>query len=545
MTEEELLKPKYVSPYSIQYLGDALNIILDAIDSKTPITIVGDYDADGITSTTILLEAITFLGGKPKYRLPKRISEGYGISMKIINEIPEGLIITVDNGITAIEEVAEAKCRGLTVLVLDHHMPREDGQIPAADFVVDPHIYPDNNGYEHYCGAGLALKLTEMALEGFGTEPAKNLLKRATALAAIGTIADVMPLTGDNRRIVKDGLYIMEMDKKCLSAGLRAIMEESGMYAVTETDIGFKIGPLLNAPGRMYDDGAGLALETLCLKDRDAAVLAAAELVSINEMRKNAVADALRRVEKIIADQCLYGDVPLCVIDPAMPEGIAGVVTGRLAEQYKVPAFVFSHSSNPDVLKGSGRSYGDVNLKSVVDYANMWLKRSGGHAGAAGLSVTVKNYPLMVDAMSDFLSGYEQPDEDEIVYDLEIEAKDIKTVHFELSKFAPFGEGNPAPVFRINDVVLSPRAGNYHKFMGKNAEHLKLLGNGFSAVCFGKAEEYRRMGLPRQVSLVGNLSENVFQYAKEIQVEAIDFTKTKSAKKASSLMEALKANGVI
>ena len=164
MTEEELLKPKYVNPESIEGLQSAANAILLARTNKSPVTILGDYDVDGITATNILYRLFCFLGLRTSYRLPKRFSEGYGISIAAIDEITDenAVIVTVDNGISAIEAIAYAKSKGFTVIVIDHHLPGE--KLPDADVIVDPHIHPENNGYENYCGAGLAFKLAEIML---------------------------------------------------------------------------------------------------------------------------------------------------------------------------------------------------------------------------------------------------------------------------------------------------------------------------------------------------------------------------------------------
>lgn len=544
MSAEELMHPKYVSPYDIENLGETLDVILTAIDSHKPIAVVGDYDADGITATAIMVELLRFLGASPRYRLPRRMSEGYGLSDTVIDEIRHGLIITVDNGISAFSAIEKAKKKGMQVLVLDHHLPQD--ALPDADVIVDPHLHPDRNGYEHYCGAGLALKLTEMAMDAYNTEPASMLLRRATSLAAIGTIADVMPLSGDNRRIVKDGLAIMQRDKKSLSAGLKTLLDTACPYSITETDISFKVGPLLNAPGRMLDDGATLALELLLSNSRYDAQKRAEKIAELNELRKTQVSEAIDRIEAIIRDQCLYGCVPLCVVDEETSEGIVGIVTGRLAEKYKVPAFVFTKSKETGILKGSGRTFGDTNLMDVVLSAEECLVRFGGHAAAAGLSVRESDYDEMCATMYEAMKGYDANElSDDLEYDLEVTASDIPGINFELQKYAPYGEGNPAPVFRINDIVLSPRFGSRYRLMGADESHLKLFGNGFSAIGFGMAKQYLDSSCPAKLSIIGTVSENVFQYASEVQVEMSDFLACPTEIKPSPLVNALRANGTI
>ena len=540
MTEEELLSPKSVNPYDIENLADAVDVILDYTSEKSSVYIVGDYDADGITSTAILVTLLRHLGAKPRYHLPRRFSEGYGISEKIIEKIPSGsLLITVDNGIAAHNAISAAKAKDITVVVLDHHLPSDT--LPCADIIVDPHIHPENNGYVDYCGAGLAFKLAEMCLLND-----KSLLNQLEAYAAIGTIADVMPLTGDNRRIVKEGLSIMRT-RNDISKGLNALLLAAGIYEITETDVAFKLGPMLNAPGRMQDDGAELSLRTLLCSDVALAKNLAAECDRINGQRKDAVADAIEYVEANISANCLLdGHAPLVVCESMVPEGIVGIITGKLAEKYNIPCFVFTETED-GILKGSGRSIPSVNLKAVVDSVADLLIAAGGHEGAAGVSVSPENYDKMVEGMKknlDYLPTTEIVDE-VVYYDIEINAKDIPVACEIIKKFAPFGEGCPSPVVYVKDVVLSPRYGAHYKVMGKSGEHLKLLAAGFSAIAFGAAEKYKEMCQPLCVNLVGTLSENVYQYSREWQIELKDFRPSDTTRTANPLMEALRKNGTI
>lgn len=206
MSKEELISPETTDPATIENLGDAAGAILDAVRSRIPISIMADYDTDGITSAAILLRLLKNLGAEPQVRLPKRLSEGYGLSIDAINDFDPGLLITVDNGIAAAAEVTYAKLSGFSVVILDHHLPK--GALPDADVIVDPHVHPERNGFEHYCGAGLSLKLAEMMVAK-GTSSLSGIMEQLTILATVGTIGDVMPLVGDNRRIVKEGLSLI------------------------------------------------------------------------------------------------------------------------------------------------------------------------------------------------------------------------------------------------------------------------------------------------------------------------------------------------
>lgn len=550
LQEEDLINPKSVSAFSIEGIRDAGNMIFRALKSRTPITIFGDYDGDGITATTILMELIRFFGVEANYRLPRRMSEGYGISMKALDEITSGLLITVDNGITANEVIASAKQKGLQVIVIDHHLPNEE--LPCADVIVNPHVHPERNGFTDYCGAGLALKLAQACLSPYmKTEYkplAEALLTKLTALAAIGTIADVMPLVGDNRKIVKHGLALLTEHKNELSIGVQALLDVTNLYVVTEGDIGFKIGPMLNAPGRLDDNGAQYVVETLLCTDYTVARQRMEQVNEWNETRKELVHAAMENAERIISEECLFCSVPLIIADESIHEGIVGIVTGKLAEKYRVPTFVFSASeANPDVLKGSGRSYGGINLKeTLIDPIKDLLVSYGGHAGAAGITVKKVDFPDMVAKMSSIMAGHEVPEQDAIQYDMETTGN-LPDIYQELAKYAPYGEGNPAPVFCLRNVVLSPRMGSHYKFMGKNFEHIKLTGNGFSAVAFGKADDYKKIGCPLMLDMVGKISMNYYRAKGEIQVEVEDFAPSTDAKKkkTSSLLDALMENGTI
>ncbi|MBQ3009770.1 MAG: DHH family phosphoesterase [Methanocorpusculum sp.] len=547
MEESEILHPKPIPPEAIENLTQAAALLQDAIQKKVPISIMGDYDVDGITASAILYYLIRFLGKQtPFIRLPRRMSEGYGLSVDAFDDFHQGLLITVDNGISATEEIAYAKDLGFSVLVIDHHLPGKF--LPEADVIVDPHIHPDKNGFEHYCGAGLSLKLAELMLRD--NPAASSLMDKLKVLATLGTIADVMPLVSDNRRIVMEGLRLWQSGSKAIPYGLTALVEAAEVYGRTETDIAFKIAPILNAPGRLLDNGAEKALDLLLAEpandmDRYTAKKMAEELVEINERRKAAVADALSAATELVMEECMFGNSPLCIHLEGIQEGIVGIVAGKLAENYRVPAFVFTESSEPGILKGSGRSYGNVSMKELVDSASPYIHRGGGHEGAAGVSVKLEKYDQMVSAMQAYMSGIEWEADDTMEYDLEITADKVRDACAALAVYAPYGEGCPAPVFCVKNAVLVSRYGNQYKALGKEGLHLKLFCNGFSIICFNGTSKYTRMGKPTCVDLVGRISENKFQYATECQLEVDDFRATMRNPKTSPLLDALKRNGTI
>lgn len=540
MTEEELLNPTACESSQIENLSAAAELISAAIADKMPVSIMGDYDADGITSSSILYHMLQAMGITPHVRLPHRFSEGYGLSVNAVTEFEPGLLITVDNGIAAVEAIRAAKDKGMRVVILDHHLPGD--ALPDADVIVDPHIHPEENGFVDYCGAGLAYKLAQHMMPG-----KTAFLAQMVALAAIGTVADSMPLCGDNRIIVKKGLEQMsDINRNSLTPGLRALLKAAEVYSIDEQDIGFKVGPMLNAAGRLLDDGAHIAFQTLTAFDDKEGNSFAEQLIELNTKRKTLTAEAEILVENIIRDDCMYYDSPLCVYAENIPEGIVGIITGRLAEKYKTPAFLFTNSETEGVLKGSGRSYKDINLMDIVKAAEPYLLRFGGHAGAAGLSVNEELFTDMVNAMHAAMEGYEIPDNEDIEYDLAINANEVAKYYQEVKKYAPYGEGNPRPVFYVKDIVLSPRLGQPAKYMGDKMQHVKMHGRGYSIICFGRADDYRNMGCPINLDVVGELSMNVFRYSSELQIEASDFHECRKAHaNTSSLLDALHRNGTI
>lgn len=518
----------------IKGLDAAADRIRKAIADGESITIYGDYDADGITSSTIIFVTIKKLNyDNVRVILPKRFSEGYGLSMAAVDRVESGLLITIDNGITAVEEIAHAKNKGLGVVVLDHHLRREDGLIPEADVVVDPSAI-EGSDFNHYCGAGIAFKLAKIMLND------EILLDRLSGLAAIGTVADVMPLVHENRNIVIRG--IRSINNGVMVPGLAALLQKLDLYEVNEGDFGFKLGPIINAAGRLLDDGAKRVFNLLISGGAKAERLAE-ELIALNDERKRLVEENMAYCEQIIEDECMYGENPLLIYTTATSEqkfgeGVVGVLAGRLAEKYKVPAIVLTEGED-GILKGSGRSDGTIHLKQLLDTAEDLLARYGGHAGAAGLSVTIDNVEALRARLSEGVKAFPQAEvvDDAIYYDLEVNASQLPAVMEKLKRFAPFGEGNPRPVFKVNGVMLLPRGGRFYNLMGKDGQHLKLFARGFDAVGFDMADKYKEANEPMQLELLGFLGENRFMNNVTLQVELKDFSAVTSKKENSNLAQ--------
>lgn len=504
--------------YGIEKMGTVAVLVKKAIQNKRKICVVADYDADGINSAAILHLTLNALGGDFIIRIPKRMSEGYGLNPKIVDELPDNcLLICVDNGIVALDAIQKAKEKGMTVAVLDHHMALDSGELPSADVIIDPSAIGEAD-FKHYCGAGLAYKL---AVELLGEDD--TTVRKCLSLAAIATVADVMPLIGENRAIVKAGLKAM-MTQEGRTKGLEALIVSNGLeIAINEKNLGFKIAPCLNAPGRLYDDGAAKSYRLLVCEDAEIATDLAKDIVADNELRKLKKDEGVVKLEKNIAENGLENDVPLVLYEDGLEEGLVGLYAGHFAEIMKRPCIVFTDSKMEGVIKGSARSFGDVHLKQLLDKNASLLFKYGGHKGAAGLSIYKDRLDDFRKALKNDLIDYSVPEEN--FYDLEIHSDEIPLALDELQRFAPFGEGNPEIVFRVTDFQVSPSNKGYVQLMC-NDKHGKVMNKErVSAVAFGlgtrlKEEVDER---PKTLNFYGKLAVNISKYGTVHQIEVDDF----------------------
>lgn len=529
-TINDWFRKSYADQYRIDGMQQAVEMALSFKDR--PVTIVGDYDADGVTATSIMRIILRYARfSDVRFRIPKRFSEGYGINNAIIDEIASygGLIITVDNGIAQSEAIARAKGKGLTVIVTDHHLPAVDEEgtptLPPADLIIDPNAVAGSADFNGYCGAGLAFRFAQEMLKVIGKNNA--ILASLQSLAAVGTIADVMALREENYVIVRNGLSHMT-DSYC-NPGLQALISALGLrYHVDAHDVGFKIAPCINAASRMYDDGA--MYPVILFSDYvtwDLQVQHAEFLVKVNEERKAAKAEGLAKAHQIIDDECLYGDTPLVLQVPDVREGIIGIIAGSLAEEFKVPAFVFTNTED-GLLKGSARSYGNYDVKSELDKIRSLFTAYGGHTGAAGMTLKPENFDEMKSSLIENLDAegtYEAEEITDIPYDLEISAAEVPAALKELNKYAPFGEGNPNIVFKVTGFSTVPRYGAYKKLLGADGSTVKLWSASSTAIGFGLADRLKNADSPKLMDLVGTLSDSYFTSKDPThQIEFVDFT---------------------
>lgn len=517
----------------IDQLKEAADVIREYIRTHQPdpkVTIVGDYDVDGDTASAIMYWVFRGLGVTPDIRIPRRFSEGYGLKTSIVEEMfgDDRLVVTVDNGIAAIDAIRMAKNRGYTVVVTDHHLPVKDenGEIilPPADVVLDPHVHPERSGFEDFCGAGLAYRL--------GKELLPNLnLVQLQVLASIGTVADVMPLVGDNRQIVKEGLEAMNQRKNLPGVNLLANAMNLDDH-ITEETYAMQIGPVMNASGRLNDDGAMRVVEVLTNNATPANEEKAQKLVKINDVRKGLV-----RENMAIAMEHITDERPIVIFDKRFHEGVSGIVAGKLQEKFHCPVIIFKDIHNGDLLKGSARSPEGIHLKDVLDKIQGHIEAYGGHAGAAGLSIRANHLEEFRKAFKEACGP--MPEIGPAQYDLELEGNYGELMN-ELLKYAPYGEKNPKisfhAVFDTSDCEFRKMGDGTHfkihipRSADGSRQEIDLVG-------FGMADEYESIGAPKHISVIGHLTENWFRGNRTINFQLTHIEEAQPIREKTPLQE--------
>lgn len=517
-TELELLSPDTVPPDCVDGIPEAARAIQFAIENKIPVKIVGDYDVDGITSTAILTKLLNYYGVEPSTYIPKRFTDGYGVSEKILAGVKNTLIITVDNGIAAGDVLDKAVEEGRNgVVVLDHHLP--DGREPKnAIAVVDPYLHPDLNEFTEYCGAGLAFKLAEYMLLDEPLATAEKLLNDIQVLACFGTIADSMPLIGDNRRIVMDGIALVNSGRAMLSQGISQLLTIgcNGSEFSVET-VSYNIAPLINAPGRLYNAGGTSSLKMLMCDDPIEAQTYGAKMVQINKQRQTQVSTWMRKIQEALSKA--PGEIaPVVVFEPEMPEGLVGLVAGKLASTYHCPAIVMVRGEN-GIVKGSARTYGEFHIKDMLDTMSSLFTTYGGHAGAAGISLMQSDIEEFRQKVRAYFKDYQTSGGGEyVLYDVVLAPEDVPAALEVIKKYQPLGQGVPNPVCRINQFAVDAPF-----YMGADKSHIKFPGQNFAAVAFGMAGQYVQQGEPKSIDMVGTIGENTFQGRTTTQIMLQDF----------------------
>lgn len=454
-------------------MDKAIDILKEKILEDKKIRVIGDYDIDGVNATYILLEGLERLGADVDSDIPDRISDGYGLNRHLVERAYEAgvdTLITCDNGIAAADEIAYGKEMGMTVIVTDHHevpFDEHDGEkryrIPPADAVMDPKqpdcFYP----FKGLCGAAVAYKLMEALWESMGKDSAD--LDDLIENVAIATIGDVMDLEDENRIFVKEGLQMLRRTK---NPGLKALIECTGIdkNSLNSYHIGFVLGPCINASGRL--DTAKRALELLRAGTQKEADILAGDLKALNDSRKDMTEEAVKQAEEQVETTTISKDKVLVVYLPDCHESLAGIVAGRIRENYYKPVFVLTDAE--EGVKGSGRSIDGYHMYEELNKCKELLTKFGGHRLAAGLSLPKENVGKFREMLNKNCTLTEEEMKEKVTIDMEMPFGCVtEGLVKELELLEPFGKGNTKPVFAARAVTLLGA-----RILGKNRNVLKL-----------------------------------------------------------------------
>lgn len=475
----------------------AVDILKEKIEEGKKIRVIGDYDIDGVNATYILQQGLAGLGADVDTDIPDRIKDGYGLNQMLIDRALEDdvdTIITCDNGIAAMNEIAYGKEQGMTIVVTDHHeVPylEENGEkkylLPPADAVVDPHRADCEYPFKGLCGAAVAYKLVEVLyrVSGKSEQEVEYLQDNLMENVAIATIGDVMDLVGENRVFVKKGFELLKTTK---NEGLHALMQCTGVDTanLNTYHIGFVLGPCINAGGRL--DTAKRALELLNASNRREAVTLAADLKELNDSRKEMTEEGVEEAVRQIESSSWKDDQVLVVYLPECHESIAGIIAGRIKERYYRPTFVLTRGETG--VKGSGRSIEAYDMFAEMSRCRELFTKFGGHKLAAGLSLEEENVEVFRKRINELADLTEDDLQMKVSIDMRLPFPYIneELIH-ELKILEPFGKGNGKPLFAESKLrVIQPR------IFGKNRNVLKCRledqqGNQMEAVYFGEVED--------------------------------------------------------
>ncbi|MBW4618519.1 MAG: single-stranded-DNA-specific exonuclease RecJ [Cyanosarcina radialis HA8281-LM2] len=536
------LEPESVNlPSPLEEFADlavSIKLLQQAIASQQKIAICGDYDADGMTSTALLIRALRSLGGVVDYAIPSRMQEGYGINQRIVEEFhAEGvqLILTVDNGIAAIAPIARARELGLRVIVTDHHdLPPE---LPVADAILNPKLLPETSPYRGLAGVGVAYVLAVCLAQELGQS--KGLVKPLLELFTLGTIADLAPLTGVNRRWVRRGLQLLPESQV---TGIKALIQIAGVQqgereevksqkskvksenlapqSLKPEDIGFRLGPRINAVGRIADPQ--IAIELLTTNDMGLALERAMQCEQINQHRQRLCGEieqeAIALVENLYAASLPLSRV-LAIVQPQWHHGVIGIVASRLVERYGVPVFIGTYEDETHI-RGSARGIPEFHVFEALEFCKDLLEKHGGHQAAGGFSLRASNLEALRSRLSTFARRCLRPEDlKPLLYiDVQTEFKQIDLDLFQqIDALHPCGIENRDPVFwtqnaRVLDQQIVGK-GHIKMTLSTNCRSTK-----FKAIAWRWGEFFP---LPPRLDVAYKLRENNWNGKTNLELELV------------------------
>jgi len=531
---ESFLNPDYqksFDPFLFNEINKAVELVIKHIKEGNKILIYGDYDADGVTSSAVLFETLNLLKGNVSVYIPDRVSEGYGLNQEAISEANNNgvkLIITVDNGIRNKEEAGYAKSLNIDVIVTDHHLPpHEKNELPEC-IIINPMANGENYPFKLLAGVGVAFKLAKAIIltSTLKDDDKKRLEEKILDLVAIGTIADCVSLTGENRILTKKGLEIINNSGRI---GLKALIEAAEINNGKKLDswnISFQIAPRLNAAGRM--DHANTAFELLTTKDAEEAKIISHWLNERNYERQKTTEEIVNfivnEVEKNIKEKKQeFIIIAVAPEDKEWNEGVVGLVAGKISDKYYRPVIVLTKGENG--LKGSGRSIAEFSIIGAVEECAELLIKFGGHKQACGLSLKKENLQKFKEKIGKIaeekLSSVDLSPK--LLIESEIDLCEInESLVEEINKFSPFGQGNDRPKLLSKNCVVVDKIS-----MGFEGQHLKIKlkkDNSLiiSAVGFGQAEQWKDIMIGDKIDIVYYIEMNEFNGRREAQIKIVD-----------------------
>lgn len=491
---QEFLHPSLSNlhpPLEMKGMSDAVDRVKRAINKGEKITVYGDYDVDGTTSVSMLMPCLKRLGADVDYYIPHRLDEGYGLSSDGVAEMKENgcnLIITADCGISATKEVLLANDAGMDVIITDHHEP--GNKLPPACVILNPKQEGCNYPFKSLAGVGVAFKLVQ-ALMSDGDREDKIFLRDQLDLVALGTIADVVPLIGENRIIAKYGLEVMN---KMERAGIRALCEVSSVKAGTVSGgvVGFRLGPRINAAGRI--DTALNAVHLMTTDSYEEALEIAKKLDATNKERQNIERQILSEAKKELEKYDLAREKGLVVASEGWHPGVVGIVASRIQEQYYRPAIIICLEG--DMGRGSARSIPEFDIFRGLTKCSHLLDRFGGHKAAAGLAIPRKNVDKFRKEFSQIVSNTLKPDDlkPKVIIDVDAAMSQLSLeVVEQLALLDPHGIGNPRPMIGIKDLLMK----GMPRLVGRTGRHLQMMVSDgrqtLKSIAFNKAELEREL----------------------------------------------------
>lgn len=521
------------SPLPMKGLSDAVDVLADAILSGQQIVIHGDYDVDGITATVLLADFLARLGVEAVRHVPNRLTDDYGLTMQSVAGLAEkvtmpALLITVDCGISSPDEVSYAKELGFSVIITDHHQPSTDpARMPVADAVLNPRQQDCPFACKELSGGGVAFFLImalrrRMVEQEFWTRETMPNLRDYLDLVALGTVADVMQLTGVNRILVRAGLEVLSERRR---PGIRALCRQAGLNDgnVSSEDIAYQLAPRINAAGRL---GTPQLAVDLLMSPAEEATGLAQELEQANILRRELEAAVLDQAVQQAEAQISRGQDCLVLCGRDWHVGVIGIIASRMVDRYRLPVLVFTGDTplfstdqgEVPVVKGSGRSVEGLNLHQVLEQCQARILRFGGHAMAAGLTVRKDEFEAFCTVFNDCIRTAERRElHPGVIIDAVLnEQEDCRELLRDLQRMEPFGEGNPEPVFLLQNIRLEE--------VYQLREHLKfsvrINGSRLSGIGFFMAEQYGQAASGR-VDLGFKLKETCFRGRKRLEAHAV------------------------